>query len=438
MDFRLSPEDEAVVAATRDYARRVLAPAADRFESLTTADEFPWDLMEEGTALGLRALPLDPELGGRGADMVLQALVAAELAAGDVGAAYFFRHYWRFARLIPRLPSRVRDLVVTGITTDDRFVPASASTEERAGSDNALPYDAPGHGAMLAARQVDGGDWVLDGKKTMITNGGIASLYFVLGRTDPGRGIRTGATMFAVPARTPGVQVGPLYRKLGQRGSPQADVTFSECRVPADFAVSAVGEGYASAERGLVAANVTNAALSLGVAEAAYEEALDWSIDRVQGGVPIHRHQLVAHDLGWMRSQLDAARSYLLQAAWRYSHEEPFDPGWSWGVRVFCADAAIEVTRRAMFLFGGRGMMAGCRVEKLVRDALTLAHGNGTSAILTARLGTHQADMRAAGRAGGAGGRPSPADAAPETRAELTAAVPASVTAAVTAEVHHG
>jgi acyl-CoA dehydrogenase len=399
MDFRLSPEEEAVVAATRDYARRVLRPASERFEALATPDDFPWDLMEEGTALGLKALPLPSELGGRGADMVLQALVAAELAAGDVGAAYFFRHYWRFARLIPRLPAPVRDLVVRGIQSGERFVPASASTEELAGSDNALPFDAPGHGAMLAARQVAGGDWLLDGKKTMITNAGIASLYFVLGRTDPSRGIRTGATMFAVPASTPGVTVGPLYRKLGQRGSPQADVVFTGCRVPADFAVSDVGAGYASAERGLVAANITNAGLSLGVAEAAYEEALDWTIDRVQGGVPIHRHQLVAHDLGWMRHQLDAARSYLLQAAWQYSHAEAFNPEWSWGVRVFCGDMAIEVTRRAMFLYGGRGMMSGYRVEKLVRDALTLTHGNGTSAILTARLGTHQADARIEARA---------------------------------------
>ncbi len=417
MDFTLSPEDESLLAATRRYARDVLRPAADRLEAVTSPEEFPWDLMEEGTALGLKALPLSPELGGRGADMVVQALVTAELAAGDVGAAYFFRHYWRFARLIPRLPEPVRDLVVKGITSDNRFVPASASTEELAGSDNALPYDAPGHGAMLEARR-EGDGWVLDGSKSMITNGGIASLYFVLGRTDAGVGIRSGATMFAVPASIPGVTVGPLYRKLGQRGSPQADVAFDRVRVPLDFAVSEVGSGYASTERGLIAANVTNAGLSLGVAEAAYEEALDWSIDRVQGGVPIHRHQLVAHDLGWMRYQLDAARSYLLQAAWRYSHAEPFNPEWSWGVRVFCADMAIEVTRRAMFLFGGRGMMGGYRIEKLVRDALTLTHGNGTSAILTARLGAHQADARidsraisreaseiAAGTAAGAGAR---------------------------------
>jgi acyl-CoA dehydrogenase len=319
--------------------------------------------------------------------------VAEELAWGDLSVAYFFRHYWRFAKLIPRLPETVRDMVTTGIASDERFVPASASTEELAGSDNALPFDSPGHGAMLsAARDHDG--WVLNGRKLMITNGGIASLYFVLARTDPTVGIRAGATMIAVPSDTPGVRTGPLYRKLGQRGSPQADVWFENCRVPADHAVTAEGEGYLASERGLIAANITNAAMCLGVARAAYEHALDWSLERVQGGRPIYQHQLVAHDLGRMKLLLDAARSYLLRTAAEYSSSDSFDPQLSWGIRVFAADTAIEVTQKAMFLFGGRGIMSDHPVEKLVRDALTLTHGNGTSPLMTMRIGTHEAERR--------------------------------------------
>jgi alkylation response protein AidB-like acyl-CoA dehydrogenase len=385
------------VAQTREYAERVVRPAAARLEQLNRAEDFPFDLMREGTALGLKALPLPPELGGIGADMVTQCLVAEELAAGDVSVGYFFRHYWRFARLVPRMPAPIRELVVHGITSDERFVPASASTEPDAGSDNALPYDAPGHGAMLRA-QPDGDGWVLEGQKAMITNGPIASLYFVLARTDPGSGIRRGATMFAVPADTPGVRTGPLYAKLGQRGSPQSDVWFTGCRVGADHLMTAVGEGFAAAERGLIAANITNGALCLGIARAAYEAALDWSLDRVQGGVPIHRHQLVAHDLGRMRILLDAARSYVLRAAWEYSHGPAFNPEMSWGVRVYLADVAIEITQKALFLFGGRGIMAGYPVEKLARDALTMTHGNGTSALMTLRVGEHQAEQRLSAR----------------------------------------
>ncbi|MDT4894026.1 MAG: hypothetical protein QOE97_3061 [Pseudonocardiales bacterium] len=398
MDLELTDEQLDLRDATRDYANRVIRPAVQQLESLERVEDFPWELMREGTALGLKALPLPRDLGGRDADMVTQCIVVEELAAGDLSVAYFVRHYWRFARLVPRLPSAIRDTVVNGIADDERFVPASASTEPASGSDNALPYEAPGAGAMLSAERRDD-HWLLNGRKSMITNGGIASLYFVLARTDPTVGIRDGATMFAVPSTASGVSSGPLYRKLGQRGSPQADITFDDCRIPLDHAITEMGHGYAASERGLTSANITNAAMCLGVARSAYEAALDWSIDRVQGGSPIYRHQLVAHDLGRMRMLLDTAGSHLRTVAWEYSHSAGFRPERSWQIRVFAADVAIEVTQKAMLLFGGRGIMSDFPVEKLVRDALTLTHGNGTSALMTMKIGTQQAEDRAEHRA---------------------------------------
>ena len=201
-------------------------------DQLSSAEDFPFDLMREGSVLGLKSLPLPRDLGGIDADMVTQCLVAEELAAGDIAAAYFFRHYWRFARLVPRLPRPVRELIVRGISEDETFVPASATTEPQAGSDNALPYDAPGHGAMLSARLVKGegevgGEWVLNGSKLMITNAPIASLIFVLARTDAAVGVRQGTTMIAVPASAPGVRTGPVYHKLGQRGSTPRPISSS-------------------------------------------------------------------------------------------------------------------------------------------------------------------------------------------------------------------
>jgi acyl-CoA dehydrogenase len=400
VDLELTAEQNQLVHATRDYTTRVIRPALARLEAVDTAEAFPYDLMREGTALGLKSLPLPREYGGRAADMVTQCLVVEELSAGDVSVGYFFRHYWRFARLVPKLPDAVRELVVHGIAQDERFVPASASTEPDAGTDNALPYNAPGHGALLSAERA-GDEWVLNGRKSMITNGGIASLYFVLARTDPLVGIASGATMFAVPASTAGVSAGALYRKLGQRGSPQADVAFDDCRIPLDHAITEVGAGYAASERGLTSANITNAAMCLGVARTAYEAALDWAIDRVQGGAPIYQHQLVAHDLGRMRMLLDTARSHLLSVAWEYSHSPTFDPARSWQIRVFAADAAIEITQKALFLFGGRGIMTDYPIEKLVRDALTLTHGNGTSAVMTMKIGTNDAEARRRDRVGG-------------------------------------
>ena len=374
-------------------------PARERFDALASPDEFPWDVIRPGAALGLKTLPLTAELGGRDADMVTLCLVAEELAAGDLGACYFFRHYWRFARVIPRLTPRLRDWLVERMHGDERFCPASAMTEEAAGSDNALPYDAPGHGALLEARR-EGDEWVLNGSKMMTTNGGLAGVYFVHGRTDPDAGIGDGLTLFVIPADTPGFSTGPWYSKIGQRGSPQADLQLENVRLTDDHVVGEVGRSMAGHQQVLIGPNVTNAASALGVARAAYEHALDFSLDRVQGGQPIYRHQLVAHELGSLKAQLDAARSHVYRVAWELSHDrERFEPELAWGVRVVVTELAIDLTRRVMSLFGGRGVMSAWPVEKLHRDALTLTHGNGTNALMLLRTGTRQAEKRLAARA---------------------------------------
>jgi alkylation response protein AidB-like acyl-CoA dehydrogenase len=189
-----------------------------------------------------------------------------------------------------------------------------------------------------------------------------------------------------------------LYDKVGQRASPQADVILERVRVDADQVVGEVGGGMRAQAAVLVGPNITNAATALGVARAAYEEALDFALDRVQGGVPIWRHQLVAHELGWLGAQLEAMRSHVLRVAWQFSHDPAFDPALAWGVRVVATDLAIEITRRVVLLFGGRGIMSAWSVEKLARDALTLTHGNGTNALMLLKAGTRAAERRLAAR----------------------------------------
>src|SRR6202044_4188347 len=108
MDFALTGDQQRLVEQTRDYAERVIRPAAARLDQLSSAEDFPFDLMREGSALGLKSLPLPRDLGGIDADMVTQCLVAEGLAGGDIAAAYFFRHYWRFARMVTALPRPAR------------------------------------------------------------------------------------------------------------------------------------------------------------------------------------------------------------------------------------------------------------------------------------------------------------------------------------------
>jgi butyryl-CoA dehydrogenase len=399
VNLELSDEQRELVDATRAYVFESVVPERERLDLPCTIESFPWDVIDAAASLGLKTLPLPPEHGGRSADALTLCLVAEELAAGDLGVCYFFRHFWRFGRLLERLAPCWREWVLERLANDPRFAPASAVTEPLAGSDNALPYDSPGHGATLSARR-DGDGWVLDGRKAMITNGGLASVYFVFARTDPDVGITEGMTHFVVPADAPGLSTGPLYDKIGQRSSPQADVILESVRVDADQVVGEVGKGMRAQQAVLVGPNITNAATALGVARAAYDAAVDFSLDRVQGGVPIWRHQLVAHELGWIRAQVEAMRSHVHRVAWEFSHSPDFDPALAWGVRVFATDLAIEITRRVVLLFGGRGVMSEWPAEKLARDALTLTHGNGTNALMLLKSGTRAAEQRLAARTG--------------------------------------
>jgi alkylation response protein AidB-like acyl-CoA dehydrogenase len=209
--------------------------------------------------------------------------------------------------------------------------------------------------------------------------------------------VSAGVTLFAVPGDAPGITSGAPYAKLGQRSSLQADVSFDSVRVPLDHAMSEVGQGLAASHRALVAANLVNAAKAVGIARAAYDEALRWSVERVQGGAPIFRHQLVARDLGAMRVDLDAACGYTWHTARAFARGEPgLAPELVSAANVFATEAVVRVARGAVELFGGRGMMEAWPVAKLLRDALTLQHANGTNSLLLLKLGARDAERAAA------------------------------------------
>jgi alkylation response protein AidB-like acyl-CoA dehydrogenase len=400
IELDLTAEQRALRASVREYVRGVVVPARGRLDAVRTPADFPWAIVEPGCELGLRLLPLPEEHGGIDADTTTLVLVAEELAAGDLGIAYYFKHNWRFAKLFPRLPGELAQWVLSELRHNPRFLPASATTEHAAGSDNNLPYEAPEAGLALRADR-DGAEWVLNGSKFMITNGGMASLYLVGGRTDPSVPVSKGTTIFAVRADTPGISYSAPYTKIGQRASLQCDVVFDNVRVPLDHAIGKVGEGLEATRRALIGANVINAAMAVGIARAAYEEALQWSIERVQGGVPIYQHQLVARDLGAMRADWEAARCYTWATARAFARLGPELAELASGANLFATEAVVRVARAAMELFGGRGMMGEWPVEKLVRDAMTLQHANGTNALVSVKMGRRDAETLVATSPGG-------------------------------------
>lgn len=386
----LDDRDRHLLDAVRSYVDETVVPARDELDAVIDRDNFPISVVKPGIDLGLKSLAFAPEDGGRGASAVLLGLVVEELARGELGIAYYFKHNWRFSQLVRRLPPALRRHVTKQLKHDPWYLGASAITEANVGSDNHLLSSNPELGVQLKARR-DGDHWVLNGEKVMITNATMAGIYFVGARTDAGVPAESGVTLIAVPGDTDGISFGPPYRKLGQRSSIQTDVHFDNCRVPLNYAVSEVGRGLSSTRTGAnTGSNLVNAFMSIGVARAAYEVALDWCTSRVQGGSLIYEHQLVAHQLGSMRVELDAAlgHAYCVARALDKVGPQDLDPAAAWAANVSASEMVVRVARAAMELLGGRGMMAGWGTEKLIRDALTLQHGFGTNPLMLANIGT--------------------------------------------------
>ncbi len=395
----LRDRDRDLLEAVRCYVAATVIPARAELDAVASRDTFPIGIVQPGIDLGLKSLAMDAADGGAGATSVLLGLVVEELARGDLSVAYYFKHNWRFSRLIPRLPEPLRKDVAENLRSNPWYLAASAITEEESGTDNHLRSDDPAVGMRLQALR-DGDQWVLNGTKVMITNATMAGIYFVAARTDPTVPTEQGVTLIAVPGDADGISYGEPYGKLGQRASIQTDVTFHDCRVPLDYAVSDVGGGQSAARKGATTgSNIVNAFMSIGVARSAYEEALNWCTIRVQGGCPIYKHQLVAHQLGQMKVEIDAALSYALLAAEALDGDGPEHAAVvAWGANVVASEMVVRVARAGMELFGGRGMMAGWPLEKIVRDALTLQHGFGTNPVTLTMIGSAEAEAALHGR----------------------------------------
>ena len=377
MDFRLNETQEALRAMAREFAEREIKPIAlerDRM-TLRDADVFSWDIVKKGSALGLRTLAVPQEHGGGGADRVTQVLVMEEMSRADAGISKTFSQNWKWTPILTQLmtPDQ-RNHFLPLFVDNPTCLLAMGQTEPGAGSDNVIPYDAPGAGLMLRAER-DGDHYILNGVKHYIANGGVATLYFIVARTGPSVGVSRGSTLFVVPADTPGFRVGRRHEKMGFRFYQQAELILENCRVPAFHRIGAENSAYALKQTRLMAFdNLEIGTTVLGVAQAAYEAALEYAKGRVQGGQPIIRHQAIALMLGDMRMRLEAARSYLYRVAWHMDTDTPMDREARIMVKTFCVETAVAVTQAAVEIFGGSGIMKEGPVEKYLRDAAVFIH----------------------------------------------------------------
>ena len=383
MDFELTPEQQAIRDTCRDFAREVIAPAA---EGLDREHRFGYDIVRQMGDLGLFGLPFAEEAGGAGGDFLSLCIAIEEISRADAGVGitleaavclgsapiYEFGTAAQKERWLPELLAGHK-LWAFGLT------------EPEAGSDA---------GATKTRAEQRDGKWVINGAKQFITNCGTdisagVTITAVTGRN--GNGSEISALM--VPMGTPGYHVLESYRKLGWHSSDTHPLSFEDCEVPAENLLGERGGGYRQFLRTLTGGRIAIAALSVGVAQACLDASLAYAKERRTFGEPISKHQAIQFKLADMAMETEVARTIVYRAAAAYGRE---GEGTSDQVRMLAAMSklyASEASKRAadnaVQIHGGYGFMEDYPVARYWRDVKVNEIGEGTSEVqrmLIARL----------------------------------------------------
>jgi alkylation response protein AidB-like acyl-CoA dehydrogenase len=386
VDFTLSEEQLRWRAVAREFTETVIRPDVLRRDRLPTAEErIPWDWIREADRRGLRTLGVAKAYGGAGADVLTLCLAGEELAVGDLGFAVIMDQCWKMAHILSdaMTPEQQRRFIPPFVA-DPEATLAIGFTEPGAGSDHQGYYDSADIDFRTTAVR-DGDHYVINGAKRYVSNGCMAKLYFVVARTDPAKTLREGGSVFIVPSDTPGFRAGFFHEKGSQRLATNGTFHFEDCRVPASHLLC--GEGLMSRLRAeyMPGSKAEAAATALGVGRAAYEYAMQYAKERVQGGKPIVKQQAVAMMLAQMAMKLDAARTQIWRTAWLADRKRPEARTLGLLAKVNASETAFDACRLASEVLGGAAIMHDHPVEKYLRDAASFLHSDGTNQLCLLR-----------------------------------------------------
>lgn len=364
----LTEEHRAIRNMVRDFARKEIAPIAAEIDR---SGAFPHETIRKLGELGLMGIPFPEEYGGAGLDYMSYALVVEELAKVDASHALTLLTHtsnslspiWDFGN------EEQKRKYITPCARGEKLA-AYCLTEPNAGSD----------AKAIESSAVDKGDhFVLNGTKVFITNGSVADVFVVLARTDPEKGTK-GITMFVLEKGMKGLKAGKKEDKMGWRASDTSEVIFEDVRVPKENVLGERGQGFAQAMKQLAGGRISIAALSLGIAEGAFEEALKYSQQREQFGQPIANFQAVQHMLADMGTGI-ACGKHLTYTAARLRDEKKDIMTAAAMAKLFCSELAMKATLDAVQIHGGYGYTKDYAVERYMRDAKACTIGEGTSEI---------------------------------------------------------
>ena len=372
--MELTDQQQMILEMVRRMAQERVAPRAAEIDE---KDEYPWDLWTLFREGGLLRLVIPEAYGGLGADHTTVCLVVEELAKVSAAAAHIV--FTCASNISPVLIGGSEPLMARLLPryAAEGGLAALAITEPEAGSDVAA--------IQTTAKRV-GDTYVLNGTKSMISNGDNATIYSIFAKTDPAAG-RKGISAFAVEGRTPGLTPGRHERKMGMRGSVLTSLTLEEVRVPAGNRLGEEGDGFRICVESLNSARLITAAHALGIAEGALEYARRYAMNRRQFGRPIAEFQGIQFLLADMATQVEAARSLTYEATRRYDRQDPDFVKFSAMAKLFTTDMAMQVTTDAVQVLGGYGYLKDHPVERMMRDAKVEQIWDGTNQIQRLLIG---------------------------------------------------
>lgn len=368
MDFNLTSEQEMIKKTIREFADEEVAPGAlerDRTK------QFPVDIFKKLGEMGIMGLPFPEEYGGGGADTISFAIVTEELsrACGSTGITYSAHISLGGAPINMFGTEEQKRKYLTPICTGESFG-AFGLTEPNAGSDA---------GGTRTSAKEENGEWVINGSKCFITNASYAkhlALTAVTGQSEGGKEI----SAIIVPTDAEGFKVIDNYEKMGLHSSNTTELVLEDVRVPSENLLGKRGEGFKQFLITLDGGRIGIGAMAVGIAQAAYDKALQYSKERKQFGKSLSSFQAIQFKLADMAMKIELARTMVYKAAWLKDKGKPFTKEAAM-CKLYASEICMEVTDQAVQIHGGYGYMKDYHVERYMRDGKLLEIGEGTSEI---------------------------------------------------------
>ena len=370
MDLELSQEQRLWRKTVHDFVAAEVRPLAREVDETA---EFNWKATRKMGPVGLLGLSIPEQYGGADVDPVSAVIAIEELGwgCGSTALAIAAHNGLGTSPLVLFGSETLKQEWLPRVASGSGQLAALALTEPGAGSDL--------QGGVRTRAERSGNEWVINGTKMWCTNASIAEYILTLVRTDPAGGSRS-LSMILVPTGTPGLSIAPAEKKMGLKGSPTHAVTYEDVRVPLGNLVGEEGRGLQQTLTTLDGGRISIGALSLGLAQAAFEHAIAYAKEREAFGGPIADLQAIQWMLADAATEIAAARALLYQAAWLKGQGRPYTQQAAMA-KLFATEMAERVCRNAIQVHGGYGYSREYPVERIYRDARLMTIGEGTSEI---------------------------------------------------------